>query len=147
MTSSRESQTKAGTLASFDFSVKEWANNVRIWQCYSMKIWFTLLNRPSVMLKKALFWDENRNQMEPRTGFFRFYFKTKKVCICFDSFSSEQTHFTHDMYITALIYPSYVKNWSNHVQWRNDAKVFRRSSAYAIAVVVTSRFSPSIIPC
>ena len=53
------------------------------------------------MLKKALFVDENRNQIEPRMGFLQFYVKTKKVCNCFASFSSEQAHFTHGMYITA----------------------------------------------
>ena len=47
--------------------------------------------------------------MEHRTGFLQFYVKTKKVCICFASFSSEQALFTHDMYITALILPSDVK--------------------------------------
>ena len=31
------------------------------------------------MLKKALLWDENRNQIEPRTGFLQLYVKTKKV--------------------------------------------------------------------
>ena len=29
------------------------------------------------MLKKALFWDDNRNQIEPRTGFLQFYVKKK----------------------------------------------------------------------
>ena len=61
------------------------------------------------MLKKALLWDEDRYQIEHRTGFLQFYVKTKKVCRCFASFSSEQAHFTHDMYITALILPSDVK--------------------------------------
>ena len=60
-------------------------------------------------LKKALFVDENRNQIEPRTGFLQFYVKTKKVCNFFASFSSEQAHFTHDMYLTVLIRPSHVK--------------------------------------
>ena len=62
-----------------------------------------------MVLKKALFVDENRSQFEPRTGFLQFYVKTKKVCKCFASFSSEQAHFTHGMYITALIRPSHVK--------------------------------------
>ena len=43
-------------------------------------------------VEKALLWDENRNQIEPRTGFLQFYVKTKKVCKCFASFSSEQAH-------------------------------------------------------
>ena len=93
------------------------------------------------MLKKALLWDEDRNQIEPRTGFLQFYVKTKKVCRCFASFSSEQAHFTYGMYITALILPSDVKNRTDHALWRNGAKVFRRNSACAIAVVVTSRSS------
>ena len=63
-----------------------------------------------MVLNKTLFGDENRSQNEPRMGFLQFYVKTKKVCKCFASFSSEQAHFTHDMYITALIRPSHVKN-------------------------------------
>ena len=45
------------------------------------------------------------------------------------------------MYITALIRPSDVKKRTDHVLRRNDAKNFRRNSAYAIALVVTSRSS------
>ena len=101
----------------------------------------TLLNRPNAMMKKALLWDENRNQIEPRTRFLQFYVKTKKVCRCFANFSSEQENFTHGMYITALSRASDVKNRTDHVLWRNDAKVYRRSIAFAIAVVVTSRYS------
>ena len=41
------------------------------------------------MLKKALLGDENRNQINPRTGFLQFNVKTKKVCRCFASFSSD----------------------------------------------------------
>ena len=67
------------------------------------------------MLKKALLRDEDRNQFEHRTGFLQFYVKTKKVCRCFARFSSEQAHFTHGMYITALILPSDVKNRTDHV--------------------------------
>ena len=59
-------------------------------------------------VEKVLFVDENRNLIEYRTGFLLFYVKTKKVCKCFASFSSEQEHFTHGMYITALILPSHV---------------------------------------
>ena len=125
----------------FWFFVKEWANYVRIRQCYSMKRWFTLLNRPNMVLKKALLWEENRNQIEHRTGFLKFYVKTKKVCRCFANFSSERTHFTHGMYITALIRPPDLKNQTDHVLWSNDAKVFRRCSDFAIAVVVTSHSS------
>ena len=61
------------------------------------------------MLKKALLWGEDRNQIEHRTGFLQFYVKTKKVCRCFASFSSEQEHFTHGMYMTAPIRSSDVK--------------------------------------
>ena len=68
----------------------------------------------SSALRKS-FVDENRNQIEPRTGFLQFYVKTKKVCKCFYSFSSEQAHFTHGMYITALIRLSHVKNRTDHV--------------------------------
>ena len=91
------------------------------------------------MLKKALLVDEDHNQIEPRTGFLQFYVKTKKVCKCFASFSSEQAHFTHGMYITALICPSHVKKSNRSCSIRNYAKVFRRSRAFA--VVVTSRSS------
>ena len=141
MASPGKSKTKVGTLDCFDLFVKEWANYVKIRQCYSMEIVFTLLNRPNAMLKKALLWDEDRNQIEHRTGFLQFYVKTKKVCRCFASFSSEQEHFTHVIFITALIRPSDVKNRTDHVLWRNTAKVFRRCSSYAIALVVTSRSS------
>ena len=61
------------------------------------------------MLKKTLLWDEDRNQIEHRTGFLQFYVKTKKVCRCFASFSSEQEHFTHGMFIAALIPLSDIK--------------------------------------
>ena len=54
------------------------------------------------MLKKVLLWDEDRNQIEPRTGFRQFNVKTKKVYICYASFSSEQEQFAHDVYIAAL---------------------------------------------
>ena len=91
------------------------------------------------MWKNALFVDENRNQIEPRTRFLQFYVKTKKVCKCFASFSSDQAHFTHGMYITALIHPSHVKKSNRSCSIRNYAKVFRRSRAFA--VVVTSRSS------
>ena len=91
------------------------------------------------MLKKALFVDENRNQIEPRTGLLQFYVKTKKVCKCFTSFSSEQAHFTHGMYITALIRPSHVKKSNRSCSIRNYAKVFRRSRAFT--VVLSSRSS------
>ena len=69
-----------------------------------------------MVLKKALFVDKNRNQIEPRKGFLQFYVKTKSVCKCFASFSSEQAHFTHGMYITGLIRPSHVKNRTDHVR-------------------------------
>ena len=65
-----------------------------------------LAKQAKAMLKKALLQDENRNQIELRTGFLQFYVKTKKVCRCFASFSSDQEHFTHGMNIIALI-PSY----------------------------------------
>ena len=67
------------------------------------------------MLKKALLRDENRNQIEHRMGFLQFYFKTKKVCRCFASFSSEQEQCIHDMYMTALIRSSDVKNRTDQV--------------------------------
>ena len=89
------------------------------------------------MLKKALFVDENRSQIEPR--FLQFKVKTKKICKCFASFSSEQAHFTHGTHITALIRPSHVKKSNRSCSIRNYAKVFRRSRTFA--VVVTSRSS------
>ena len=52
---------------------------------------------------------QDRNQIEPRTGFLQFNVKTKKVCKWFASFSSEQEHFAHAMFITALIRPSDIK--------------------------------------
>ena len=94
------------------------------------------------MLKKALLWDENRNQNEHTTGFLQFYVKTKKVCRCFASFSPEQEHFTHGMYMTALIRSSDVKKIEPIMFYEGiNTKVFERSFAFAIAVVVTSRSS------
>ena len=91
------------------------------------------------MLKKALLWDEDRNQIEHRTGFLQFYVKTKKVCKFFASFSSEQVHFTPGIYITALILPLDVKKSNRSCTIRNYAKVFKGSRAFA--VVVTSHSS------
>ena len=142
--SSRKSQTKVGTLACFDFFVSEWVNYVKTRQCYSMLIWFTLLNRPNAMMKKALLWVENRTQIEHITGFLQFYVKTKKVCRCFASFSSEQEHFTCGMYMTALTRSWNVKKIEPIMFFeRINTKVFRRSIAFAIALVVTSRSSTS----
>ena len=77
-----------------------------------------------------------------KTEFLQFFVKTKKVCICFANFSSEQEHFTHGMYITALIRPSDVKKTNRSYSMKGiNAKVFRRSIAFAIAVVVTSHSS------
>ena len=44
----------------------------------------------------------------------QFYVKTKKVCRCFANISSEQEHFTHGMYKTALIHASDVKEHFTH---------------------------------
>ena len=74
--------------------------------------------------------------------FLQFYVKTKKVCRCFANFSSEQEHFTYDMYMAALIRPSYVKKIELIMFYEGiNAKVFRCSIAFAIVVVVTSRSS------
>ena len=71
-----------------------------------------------------------------KTGFLQFYVKTKKVCRCFASFdsfasfSSEQEHFTHGMYMTALICPSDIKKIEPIMFYEGiNAKVFRRSNA------------------
>ena len=74
------------------------------------------------MLKKALLWDENRNQIETRTGFHQFYVKKKKVCRCFASFSSEKEHFTHGMYIAALIRT--VKSWLSECRLSETTGLF-----------------------
>ena len=73
-------------------------------------IYFAKQAKLDVEKSFALRW--NRNQIEPRTGFFQFFVKTKKVCRCFASFSSEQEHFTNGMHKAALIRPSYL-NKSN----------------------------------
>ena len=49
------------------------------------------------------------NQIKPRTGFLKFYDKTKKLSRCFASFSLGPEQFTHGIYITVLICPTYVK--------------------------------------
>ena len=55
--------------------------------------------------------------------------------------SSEQEHFTHGMHIAALILASDVKIESVMFYEGINANVFRRSIAFAIAAVVTSRSS------
>ena len=90
------------------------------------------------MLKKALFVDENRNQIKPRTGFLQFHVKTKKVCKCFASLSQNK-RILHMACVTALIRPSHEKRSNRSCSIRNYAKVFRRIRAFA--VVVTSRSS------
>ena len=75
-------------------------------------------------------------------GFLQFNVKTKKVCICFASFSSEQERFTHDVYIAALYSPFGLKKPNRSCSMKkNDAKNFRRNSALAISVVLTPRSS------
>ena len=94
------------------------------------------------MLKKALLWDEDRNQIESRTGFLQFYVKTKKVCRCSASFSSDKKHLTHGMLIAALICPSDVKKIELIMCYGGrNAKVFKCSIPFANTVVVRSRSS------
>ena len=57
------------------------------------------------------------------------------------SFSSEQEHFTHGMFMTALIRSSDVKIEPIVFYEGINNKVFRRSIAFAIALVVTPRSS------
>ena len=83
------------------------------------------------MLKKALLWNEDRNQIDHRTGFPQFYVKTKKVCRCFASFSSEQAHFTHGMYITALILSSDVKKFEPIMFYEGKVPKFSGAEAPA----------------
>ena len=59
----------------------------------------------------------------------------------FAIFSSEQEHFTHDMYITAIIRPLDVRKSNRSCSMKERCQSFRRSSAFVIAVVVTSRSS------
>ena len=61
----------------------------------------------------------------PERDFFSFMSKRKKVCRCFASFSSEQEHFTHGMYMTALIHPLDIKNEPIMFYEAINAKVFR----------------------
>ena len=66
----------------------------------------------------------------------------KKVCRCFANFSSEQEHFTHGMYIAALIRTADKKKNEPVMFYEGiNAKVFKLSIDFAIAVVVTSRSS------
>ena len=66
----------------------------------------------------------------------------KKVCRCFASFSSEQEHYTHGMYMRALICASDVKKIELIMFYEAiNAKVFRLSIAFAISIVVTSHSS------
>ena len=59
----------------------------------------------------------------------------------FASFRSKQEHFTHGMYMTIFIRPSDIKIEPIMFYEGINAKVFRRSIAFVIAVVVTSRSS------
>ena len=74
--------------------------------------------------------------------FLQFSVKMKKVCRFFASFSSEQEQFTHGMYMTVLICSLDVKK-SKPIMFYEEinTKVFRRSIAFAIVVVVMSRSS------
>ena len=60
-----------------------------------------------MLKKKFCFEMRTVTNSNPERDFFSFI-KTKKVCRCFASLSSE--HFTHGMYITAFIRPSDVTN-------------------------------------
>ena len=91
------------------------------------------------MLKKALLWDENRNQIELRTGFLQFYVKTKKVCRCFACFSSEQEHLFYAWHVHNSPYLSFGRKKIEPIMF--NAKDFRRSITFTIAAVVTSRSS------
>ena len=42
-------------------------------------------------VEKALLWDQNRNQIEPRAGFLQFYVKTKKVWRCFANLAQNKS--------------------------------------------------------
>ena len=53
----------------FQFIVEEYANYVKLRQCYSMVIWFTFLRRPSKNMEKSFPWVGDRNKIEPRTAF------------------------------------------------------------------------------
>ena len=88
--SSRKSQTKVGTLSCFDFCkrMSKLCKNPRM-----------LFHVDMIYLAKQA----KRDVENARTGFLQFYVKMKRVCRCFASFSSEHEHFTHDMYMTALI--------------------------------------------
>ena len=59
--------------------------------------------------KKLCFEMRTVTKSNPELGFFSFV-KTKKVCRCFASFSSEKEHFTYGMYIRAIICLSDLKN-------------------------------------
>ena len=61
----------------------------------------------------------------------------------FASFSSEHEHFTHGMYITALIRPSDVKNRTDHVIRRNGANVFVWGVSADILIIHTFLSAPA----
>ena len=85
-------------------------------------------------------------KLNPERDFFSFLSKRRKYAYVFSSFSLEQEHFTHGLYMTALICLSDVKIEPIMFYEGINAKTFRRSIAFAVAVVVTSRSSPSTIP-
>ena len=61
------------------------------------------------MVKKALLRDKKRNQIEPQNGISSVLCQNEKIMQVFASCSSEQEHFTHGMYMLALIRLSDVK--------------------------------------
>ena len=73
-------------------------------------------------------------------GFLQFYVKTKKVCRCFASFSSEQEHFTHVLYMSALNRPSDVKNRTDHVLRRDKCQSFQAQPRHRGSCIVTLLF-------
>ena len=74
----------------------------------------------------------------PERDFFSFFVKTKKVCRCFAS--SEQEHFIHGMYITALIRPSDVKNRHEKYKQGRPTPVLTPSAHFLIPTTFSSAF-------
>ena len=109
MASSRKSQTKVGTLACFDFfkGMSKLCKNSAM--LFHVDMVYLAEQAKRDVKKQLCIVMRTITKSNTERDFFSFDVKTKKVCRCFASFSSEQDHFTHGMYMTALIRPLDVK--------------------------------------
>ena len=82
--------------------------NVQLWQCYSMLMWFIFLRRPKTKLKVIVLRGIDRKQIKPRPAFLLLYVNTKRLCNVFIVLpvfaENESLKIWHVLRILALIY-------------------------------------------